>query len=126
MQCKGGDKADVNNYWPISKLTCLAKVLESLVNNQLESLLSVDTVLSPELSGFRAKHSSVTAITSVTNDVISAADEGKYCAALFVDLTKAFETVYHALLIQSLSDVGFDFTSWNWFKDYVIEHNVWL
>lgn len=90
---KGGDTADVNNYRPISKLPCLAKVLESLVNNQLKSFLSIYAVLSPELYGFRAKHSIVTAISSVMNDIISAVDKRKYCAALLEDLTKAFKTV---------------------------------
>ena len=91
--CKGGDTADVNNYRPISKLPCLAKVLESLVNNQLKWFLSVHAVFSPELYCFRAKHGIVTAITSVMNDIISAVDKGKYCTAVFKDLTKAFEFV---------------------------------
>ena len=101
---KGDDKADINNFRPISKLPYPAKVLESLVNNQLKSFPSIYPVLSPHQSGFRDKHSPVTATTLVTNDMISTADKGKYCAALFVDLTKHFDTVDHALPIQRLSD----------------------
>lgn len=97
---KGGDKNDLNNYLPISKLPCLAKILESLVNDQFKSFLLDNSVLSPNQSGFRAKHSTITATTKVLNDIISDIDERKYCAALFVDLTKAFDTVDHALLLQ--------------------------
>ena len=54
---KGDDQADINNFWPISKLPYPANVLESLVNNQLESFLLIYPVLSPHQSGFRDKHS---------------------------------------------------------------------
>ena len=60
----------------------------------------------------------------MTNEIISAVDEGKYCAALFVNLTKAFDTVDHVLLIRRLSAVGFTYNSCNWFKDYLsIDNN---
>lgn len=48
---KGGDKTDLTNYWPIYKLSCLAKILESLVNNQIKSFLSCNHVLNPHQSG---------------------------------------------------------------------------
>ena len=116
---QGGDKKDINNYGPISKLSCLAKILESLVNNQLKSFLSSNSVLNPHQSGFRAKHSTVTATTLVINNITTAVDKGKYCAALFVDLSKAFDTVDHALLLQRLHDIGFDCNSCKWFQDYL-------
>lgn len=47
------------------------------------------------------------------------ADKGKYCAALFEDLTKAFDTVEHALLTLRLGDVGFACNPCNWFKYYL-------
>ena len=59
-------------------------------------------VLSPHQSVFRAKHSTAPAITSVTNDIISDVDKEKDWAALIVSLTKAFDTVDHALLIWRL------------------------
>lgn len=116
---KGGDKNDRNNYRAISKLSCLAKILESLVNNQLKSFLSSNSVLNPHQSGFRAKHSTVTATTLVINDIITAVNKGQYCAALFVDLSKAFDTVDHALLLQRLHDIGFDCNTCKWFQDYL-------
>uniref|UniRef100_A0A3Q3GUZ1 Reverse transcriptase domain-containing protein n=1 Tax=Labrus bergylta TaxID=56723 RepID=A0A3Q3GUZ1_9LABR len=102
---KGGDKNKLNNYRPISKLSSLSKILETLVNNQLKS--------------FRKKHSTTSAITFVINNIVSAVDQGKYCAALFVDLTKAFDTVDHTILLQRLHDVGFDNSSLKWFQNYL-------
>ena len=71
---KGGDRGDLNNYRPISKLSCLAKIMESLVNNQVKIFLSEHSVLSPHQSGFREKHSTISATTLVVNDFASALD----------------------------------------------------
>ena len=66
---KGGDKCDPNNYQAISRLSCLAKMLESLVNGQLKGFLTIYSVFSPHQSGFRANHSTTSAITLVTNNI---------------------------------------------------------
>lgn len=103
---KGGSRHDMNNYRPISKLPCLAKVMESLVNKQLKSFLSAYSVLSSHQSGFRTNHSTISAITSVTNHIISALDKKQHCAAVFVDLSKAFDTVDHEMLLSKLFSIG--------------------
>lgn len=116
---KGGDRSDLNNYRPISKLSCLAKILESLVNNQLKAFLSNHSVLSPHQSGFRAKHSTISANTLVKNDIVSALDKRKHCAALFIDLSKAFDTVDHFLLLNRLHSIGLDENACGWFQRYL-------
>ena len=109
----------MNNYRPISKLSCLSKILESLINSQLKSFLSLSSFLSPSQSGFRARHSTISAASLVVNDVIAALDNKQHCAALFVDLSKAFDTVDHHLLLNKLSLMGFDHMSLQWFKSYL-------
>ncbi len=99
---KGGDPSDLNNYRPISKLPVLAKVFESMVNDQMKENLLNHNILNAFHSGFRAGHSTITATTLVTNYLITALDKRQHCAALFVDLTKAFDLVDHALLLQRL------------------------
>ena len=116
---KGGDTYNMNNYRPISKLSCLSKILESLINSQLKSFLSLSSFLSPSQSGFRARHSTISAASLVVNDVIAALDNKQHCAALFVDLSKAFDTVDHHLLLNKLSLMGFDHMSLQWFKSYL-------
>ena len=116
---KGHDKKDSNNYRPISKLSCLAKILETLVNNQLKVFLNSFPILSPHQSGFRAKHSTVSATSLVLNDIVSALDKKLFCAALFIDLSKAFDTVDHILLLQRLSYIGFNSDACRWFENYL-------
>jgi len=68
---KGGDPLDPTNYRPISRLPVLAKVFESLINDQLKQFLSVNNILHDYQSGFRTGHSTITAAMLVSNDIIS-------------------------------------------------------
>ena len=96
----------LNNYRPISKLSVLNKVLESIVSLQLKDFLSTNSILSEFQSGFRKQHSTSTAAVKVVNDFIKFLDNKQHCAALFVDLSKAFDTVDHALLLERLCSIG--------------------
>ena len=72
----------------------LGKILEGLISNQLKEFLSKTIFLNDLQSGFRKKHGTVTATMKDLNDIITAIDEKEHCAALFLDLSKAFDTVY--------------------------------
>ncbi len=116
---KGGDRSNPNNYRPISKLSALAKVLEGLISDQLKDYLETKNILNDLQSGFRKKHSTVTATMKVLNDFISVIDSKEYCAALFLDLSKAFDTVDHYVLAQRLVDIGMSPKAVKWFSNYL-------
>ena len=94
-------------------------MLESSVNNQVKAFLSSHSVLSPHQSGFRSNHSTISATTLVINDIVSALDNKKHCAAIFIDLSKAFDTVDHSLLMNRLYSIGFDKSACSWFQNYL-------
>ncbi|XDV21754.1 hypothetical protein PO909_026778 [Leuciscus waleckii] len=114
---KGRDPEDPNNYRPISRLPVLAKVFESLINDQLKQYLSANNILHDYQSGFRTGHSTITAAMSVSNDIITSLDSKKSRAALFVDLSKAFDSVDHNLLLQRLRFIGLSEAALNWFEN---------
>uniref|UniRef100_A0A3Q3IMY9 Reverse transcriptase domain-containing protein n=1 Tax=Monopterus albus TaxID=43700 RepID=A0A3Q3IMY9_MONAL len=116
---KEGDPSEVNNYRPISKLCVLAKILEKIVSDQLKGFLESNYILSPFQSGFRKQHSTVTATLKFLNDVLQALDCKKHCVALFIDLSKAFDTVDHVLLINSLLRIGLSEGAIPWFRNYL-------
>lgn len=118
---KSGDPSDPNNYRPISRLPVLAKLFESLLNDQLKQFLTDNNVLNDYQSGFRAGHSTLTAALLVTNDLINSLDCKKSCAALFVDLSKAFDSVDHNLLLQKLRSIGISEAAMKWFDNYLSE-----
>uniref|UniRef100_A0A8C5N2E5 Reverse transcriptase domain-containing protein n=1 Tax=Gouania willdenowi TaxID=441366 RepID=A0A8C5N2E5_GOUWI len=116
---KGGDPAVLTNYRPISNLCVLSKILESLVCDQLKEFLYSNEILSKLQSGFRKKHSTITATMKVINDIIAALDKKQYCASLFIDLSKAFDTVDHAILKRRLHLIGLSEHTVAWFSNYL-------
>lgn len=77
-----------DDFWPISKLPFLAKVLEKVVSEKFQS-------------AFRAGHSAETALVRVLNDLLWAADCGQHAISLLLDLSTAFDTVDHRILVPS-------------------------
>ena len=116
---KGGDQADPNCYRPISLLPCLSKILEKLVNKQLSKYLKDHNILSGVQSGFRTGYGCITATLKIINDVVSALGTKQYCAAIFIDLAKAFDTVDHSILLDRLGSIGVSGHSLAWFSNYL-------
>lgn len=118
---KGGDPTEVNNYRPISKRCIVAKILEKLISIQLKDFLEANNILCNFQSGFRKKLSTITAALQVLNDFLQALNLKKYCAALFIDLSKAFDTVDSELLIKILEQYALG-RALDWFA--IIYHIV--
>ncbi len=70
-------------------------------------------------SGFRKNHSTITAVLKVLNDLVRSLDGKHHCACLFIDLTKAFDTVNHNILLDRLRSVGLSDNVVSWFKTYL-------
>jgi hypothetical protein len=115
---KGGDSLDPNCYRPISILPCISKVFERIINKQIIHHLESHHSLSEMQSGFRAGHGCTSATLKVTNDIIAAIDQRHYCAAVFIDLAKAFDSVNHNILIDRLRNLGFSDDCLAWFTNY--------
>lgn len=115
---KGGDPSLLDNYRPISKLSVLSKVLESLVSRQLKTYFQ-ENILNGMQSGFRSGHSTVSATLKVLNDIHCALDKKLHCVSVFIDLSKAFDTVDHAVLVQRLKCCGITGHALDWFINYL-------
>ncbi len=116
---KGGDSTILDNYRLISKLCVLLKILESLISEQVTCCLNANKVLSINQSGFRKKHSTTTAALKVLNYIVGSIDNGDFCASLFIDLSKAFDTVDHEILLHRLKSIGLSSDVVPWFKNYL-------
>ena len=98
---KGGDHTDCNKYRPITVLPTISKILERAVHQQLYEFLSANELLTPNQFGFRSKLSTITALAHFTDHILQSLDNGGFTAAVFLDLSKAFDTVDHVLLVQN-------------------------
>ena len=83
---KTGDPFDVNNYRPISILPVTMKVFEKIIHNQMSSFLIKHNILNTNQSGFRKLHSTSTAVTEVTDFILTEISEGKHTGAVLIDL----------------------------------------
>ncbi len=76
-------------------------------------------MLSINQSGFHKKHSTTTAALKVLNYIVGSLDSGDFCASIFIDLSKAFDTVDHEILLHRLKSVGLSSDVIPWFKNYL-------
>ena len=94
----------MKNYGLVSNLSFLSKILEKAVACRLYSHTSRTKVLSQFQSAYRKSHSTETALLKIHNDIISAVDEGKVTALTLLDLSSAFDTNDHSILLGRLQD----------------------
>ena len=114
------DKNILSNYRPVSNLCFLSKVLEKCVLKQLVKYLEENGLFSKFQSAYRQFHSCETAITKITNDVLNNLDSNDSSFLILLDLSSAFDTVDHSVLIKRLEkDFNIGGTVLKWFTSYL-------
>ena len=116
---KKGLKSDPNNYRPISVIPVVSKVLEKIVYNQLYHYLDDDKLLLGCQSGFRSLHSTLTALLEATDAWSVNIDNGLLNGVVFIDLTKAFDTIDHEIILRKMSYLGVNQAAIKWFSSYL-------
>ena len=109
------------NFRPISLLSLPSKILERIVHNQLLNHLLSNDLLSSRQFGFRPSSSTQEALLFATHDWSCYLDKGLSVAAVFFDLSKAFDKVPHCQLLSALANVGVSGSLLNWFRSYLNE-----
>jgi len=112
------------NYRPISNLSFLSKTVERLVSMQLLPYLERSGLLPPYQSGFRANHSTETALLSLLSEIYSAIDKSQLTLLALYDVSSAFDMVDHEILLQRLEiSCGIKGTPLLWFRSYLSERS---
>ena len=116
---KKEDQNDISNYRPISLLPILSKVFERAATDQLVKFLEENKILGKHQHAYRKFYSTLTCLVEVTNHIYKLMDQKKHIALLSLDLSKAFDSISHQLLLHKLQAMGLDENSINWIKSYL-------
>ena len=125
---KSGTRSLFNNYRPISILPAYSKLLETLVCVRLLNFLNRHDILYKCQFGFRNNHSTIHPIIHLLNHIADSNDKTTKdtTIALFLDLSKAFDTINHSKVLHKLNLYGIRGTSNLWFRNYLSERKQYL
>lgn len=116
---KKGSKADYVNYRPVSIIPIIAKTFEVLLNNKLISYFESNELFSKDQFGFRPKRGTIDAIVSFMYDCLCGLDAKSKVHGNFYDMSKAFDTISHNILVNKLKYYGFSQSALKFFTSYL-------
>ena len=112
-------RLDPGNNRPVSLLPVIGKIIERVIQNQLVEYLKSNNLMSNEQHGFRKNHSTVTCLLEMTEDIRDNFDKGKISGIVAIDLSKAFDTIRHKVLLKKLKTLNLANDTITWFKSYL-------
>jgi hypothetical protein len=115
-QYKKGDKTLGENWRPVTDIVFVSKLAEAAVYEQTEEHFSMNNLWHPNHHGFKANHSTATAISQIYDFWIQAAEKTELTAALLLDLSAAFDVVNHEILLDKLKLYNFSPKTISWFR----------
>ena len=123
---KSDSSDEFSNYRPISLLPNSFKILEKLMSNRLNDFLNQNNILFEQQYGFRQKLSTDFALIEISDKIAEAIDKKKFMIGIFVDLSKAFDTLNHKILLTKLSSYGIRGLANRWFQSYLQDREQYV
>ena len=121
---KTKEKYYTTNYRPISLLLTLSKILEKVVYKRTVKFLDKNGIIYNSQYGFREKHSCIDAVMELTTEILKSKENNLHTASVFLDLSKAFDTLDPKILIKKLEKYGLRGVVLNWFESYLTNRQL--
>ena len=121
---KGKCKSEIVNYRPISLLPVISKVLEKIVHIRVVNFLVKHRVIYEGQYGYRSKRSTTDAILDLTGNILDNIEKGQFTLAIFLDMSKAFDSISHSTLCKKLEYYGLRGNVKSWFVSYLKDRTI--
>jgi len=123
---KAKQKNDFANYRPVSLLPAISKILEKVIYKRLYTFLDSSNIFNGNQFGFRTKHNTIDAVTKFVNDITESLDKKESSLAIYCDLSRAFDTIDHEILLNKLQFYGIRGQSLDWFRSYLDQRKQYV
>ena len=120
---KKGNPVSSDNYRPVSVLSAFSKIFERIVYNRIHDFVSKHRLMFKGQYGFRPGYSTELELTDALDSLYNAMDNKMISVGVFLDLSKAFDTIDHQILFSKLSHYGIRGIALDWIKSY-LSHRV--
>ena len=116
----------MTNYRPISVLPAISKILERIIYNRLYKHLINNKILHKKQLGFQKNISTDYAILELVNELLTAFERGQFTLGVFIDLSKAFHTVNHEILLSKLEHYKINGKILDLLSNYLNNHRQFI
>ena len=116
---KKDDKLLMDNYRPVSLLTSISKIFEKVAHNQLTKYFTHNKLFFKSQYGFRGEHSTELASLELVDRIMESFEKKQTPIAIYMDLSKAFDTLDHKILLHKLRYYGIKGKELDWFQSYL-------
>ena len=120
---KKASKEEIGNYRPISLLSNISKIFEKLMKEFLLNYLETRKIISLSQFGFRSGLNTFDALRTFSEAIYSTLEAKQSLLSIFIDFTKAFDTVNHVILLKKLYHYGIRGIIHDWFHDYLSQRS---
>ena len=116
---KKDNRKIVSNYRPISLLPTMSKIIERVMHSQLYAFLNENNLITEQQYGFRSNHSTELATLTLTDTIMYELDNSHMPCAIFLDLSKEFDTLNYRILLRKLKYYGLGNVAYNLIENYL-------
>ncbi len=107
------------NYRPVSLLSCISKIMERVIFNTMYNFFKINGLLTERNSGFKEKDSTINQLIHLCHKIYQGLDNTRDVCLVFLDVSKAFDKVYHPALLIKLQNMGISGQLLRWIKSYL-------
>ena len=120
----GKPKSEITSYRPLSLKSCLGKILQKIITNIVKDWCNENNMINKQQNGFRSKRNTNDNLFKLTQSLKQNISKGFVTSAVFLDVEKAFDQVWHAGLLHKMKKFGIDQNLLRWINSFLCERSI--